>query len=392
MANLEARSREDCPRLASDTEEFTDHFYEVLDEARAQCPVAWDDTYGRYFVTGYEAVGKVTSDWEAFSSATSVAGVFGMPPLLPVEVDPPVHKAWRQVLNPWFTPGVVRTLNASVLGTVDALIDAFRTQRRCEAVAQLCRPLPAQVLFADILEFTPEEVARSRELADMFVDDDLLVRLHGLVGLHENGEAMVRARRSHASSDDLFGSIIQAKINGEPASDRDAGAVIAALILGGMETTPNVLSSALLHLATHPDDQAMLRADPSLLPASTDEFVRLCNPAIQLLRCATREVEVEGVTVPAGAPIAVSFAAANRDPAIYENPHTFSPTRGAKQHMGFGWGIHYCVGAHLARLMIKVALARLLEEFDSFRLAPDFVPEYEVMGVRGLKRLDLVFD
>jgi cytochrome P450 len=388
-----AKPARSCPVLAADTAEFAEHFYTTLAQVGSQSPIAWDETHERAFVVGYDAASRAAKDWRSFSSAGSVSGIPDSEfRLIPVESDPPVHKQWRDVLMPWFSPGVAAELSPLVRGTIDELIDQFVHEGNCEAVEQIASPLPAKVLFQHVLHLPTEDLAQCEEYVRMFVGADMQGRMDAVTKLGLYAFGHVQNRRQQPPVDDLIGAIIAAEIDGQPVDDGSATSVIVTLIVGALETTKSTLASTLLHFATHPVHQAQIAADRALLPAAVEECLRLYTPATYLVRQITTESELHGVRLSAGEQLAISFAAGSRDPAMFDEPTEYRLDRPKNRHLGFGVGIHYCVGAHLARAMLIAALDRALDRMPSWRLAPDFTPAWEIAGVRSLEQLRLVFD
>ncbi|MHB8692194.1 MAG: cytochrome P450 [Solirubrobacteraceae bacterium] len=387
------RSAKGCPRLAADTPEFAEHFYETLRAAQVQCPVAWDVTHERPVIVGYDAAAAAAKDTGAFSSAGSVSGVPDSEfRLIPVECDPPSHRHWRELLAPWFSPQAVVEMNDLIRGTVNELIDGFVANGACEAVAELARPLPARVIFQHLLRLPPDDLRRCVEYVEMFVGADMQGRMDAVtkLGLYSFGH--IQKRRAGPAVDDLIGSIIGGDIGGEQVSDAEAASALLTLIVGALETTKSAIASAFLHFATHRVDQDAIASDRSLLGAAIEECLRLYTPATYLVRQVTHDVEIAGVSLRGGSSVAISFAATGRDPTAFDEPDSFRLDRTKNRHFGFGVGPHYCIGAHLARSMMTTVLDVALDRMSAWRLAPDWVPRWEVAGVRSLEALELVFD
>jgi cytochrome P450 len=171
----------------------------------------------------------------------------------------------------------------------------------------------------------------------------------------------------------------------------DAVSIVTMLIFGGLETTTNTLGSTLLQLGRDQELQRRLRDSPELLSASVEEFLRLHAPTIDLSRYVTRPTVLEGLSIEAGQRVSLSFAAANRDPKIFESPDEFSLERPHNRHYAFGVGIHRCLGSNLARLVLRVALEVLLARLRDIEVADGFQPVYHPVGVRSLESLDLTF-
>ena len=382
---------QECPHLATRTPEFSATLYETLSEAREKCPVAWDETRGCWFVVGGQTLFDVAHDWETYSSALGVGGP-QFPQLLPMDADPPQHRDWRRVLNPFFTKKILETTEAGIRAIAERLVDRLPAEGPVEMVAAFARPLPGQVFFSQILDLPDDELEHCQELVERAV---LLNNVEQMVAaqteLNEYVRMLVARRQARPAGDDLLGAVVHAEINGEPVRLDDAVSIVTMLIFGGLETTTNTLGSTLLQLGRDQELQQRLRDNPELLPASVEEFLRLHAPTIDLSRYVTRPTVLEGLSIEAGQRVALSFAAANRDPKIFENPDEFSLERPHNRHYAFGVGIHRCLGSNLARLVLRVALEVLLQRLRDIKVADGFQPVYHPVGVRSLESLDLTF-
>lgn len=382
-----------CPHLAADTSEFADSYYQTLATAHQHGSIAYDETHGRAFIVGYDAVTQAAKDWGTFSSAGSVSGIPDSEVrLLPVECDPPEHKEWRDILAGWFAASAVADLDDLIRGSVDTFIDAFAERGSCEAIAELARPLPGRIVFEHLLNLSGDDMERCEELVGMFVGDDMQGRIEAVTQLGIYVLQHILTRRAAEPVDDLIGSILSAEVGGAPVSDTDATSLIVTLIIGSLETTKSALASMLLHFAEQPEDRERIAADRSRLRDAVEESLRMYTPATYLVRQITADAQLDGVQLDGGGTIAISFAAACRDPEKFANPDVFDMDRRPNRHYGLGVGTHYCLGAHLARAIMIAVLDRALDRMPNWRTPVGWTPVYEVAGVRTLASLELEFD
>jgi cytochrome P450 PksS len=195
-------------------------------------------------------------------------------------------------------------------------------------------------------------------------------------------------QRREAPQDDLISGLLAVEEAGDKLSQQELISMVFLLLVAGYETTVNLIGNGTLSLLQHPDSLAQLRANPALMPTAIEEMLRFNGPVgLSTIRWAQEEIERHGQIIPQGALVASSYLAANRDPAAFENPDTFDITRDPNPHVAFGFGIHYCLGAPLARLEGSIALASLLERAPGLQLAvdPDALDWQPMMTLRGMK-------
>lgn len=383
-------SHDGCPHIATASPYFVNNLHEVVDGARAEGPIAWDDAHDRWFITSWHAARSVLADWETFTSTAGCTGIDGTPLMPPIDTDPPLHTDWRKLLFPFFSRKSVRTWEPGVRAVATGLMDQFDLDHPVEFVSALARPYPGAVFFGEVMGLPTDDVSQCQEWAEMVVG----ISPHGepadgYAGLMGYVANLVRDRRARPAGEGVIDAIIGAEIQGSRVAEATAVNTIMMLILGGLETTTNTLGSAVLHLARHHDHQGLFRHRAEARPAAVEELLRLYAPTIGLCRKATATTALENVTVAQGERVAVSYLAANHDPAEFDAPHEFRMDR-LPGHLAFGYGIHFCLGSHLARLLLEVALGELVDRYSSIELAPEAVTRYQASSVHTLERLDLV--
>ncbi|WP_426502586.1 cytochrome P450 [Dactylosporangium sp. McL0621] len=294
-----------------------------------------------------------------------------------VRMDPPRHGALRRLVSQAFTPRVVAGLEPRIAELTEALLSARAGERGFDLIEDLAYPLPV-IVIAELLGIPTEDRPLFRSWADRLFErtdagpDESLPRLASEESLAAAAPAVremnayllahIRARRA-APADDLIGRLVQAEADGARLDDEEIVGFAGLLLLAGHITTTATLGNAVLCLDEHPDVAADLRADPALLPGAVEEVIRLRTPFPRLVRRATTDTDLAGVTVPAGTLVVTWLAAANRDERVFADPARFDPRRSPNPHLGFGHGLHFCLGAPLARMEARVALGILLHRY-----------------------------
>ncbi|MGW1075472.1 cytochrome P450 family protein [Streptomyces sp. NPDC002537] len=300
--------------------------------------------------------------------------------------DPPDHTRLRTLVNKAFTARMVERLRPKIEELTEELLDSLTGRDEIDLVWDYAFPLPISVI-CELLGVPRADrplfrtwAEKQAELLDPraaeAVTDDMTAYLRGLI--HDKRER---------PADDLLTALIQARDNEDRLDETELVGMAYLLLKAGFETTVNLIGSGVLRLLCNPDQLAALRADPGLLPGAVDELLRYEGPAVMsMLRFTTEPITVGDIPIPAGEFILVSMRAANRDPARYPDPERFDIKRDAGGHLGFGHGIHYCVGAPVGRLEAEIAVGRLLERFPDLALAaaPETLTWMDATLLRGL--------
>ncbi|CAM5563131.1 cytochrome P450 [Streptomyces aurantiogriseus] len=356
-------------------------------------PVEVDD-YGICHVHGYPEVLQVLGDHTSFSN--DVIGLMAGDTVDPeltegalLQTDPPEHTKLRRIISKAFTPRMVAALEPRIAEVTHELLDAVAGQDRMEMVDDLTYPMPV-IVISELLGVPHSD----RELFKKWVDR-MASSAVALTSGDRNPEddldpqAAVRAvpelldyLRAHAAErrvtprEDLLTKLVEAEIDGERLSESAVVNFANELLVVGHATTSALLGNALLCLDAHPETMARARADRSLVPAVIEESLRYMSPIAVAYKATVAPTEIAGVRVHPGQMVAVGLAAANRDERQFDHPHVFDPDRPTNPHLGFGRGIHFCLGAPLARLEGRIAVEILLERFPKLRADPDARPEF----------------
>jgi cytochrome P450 len=355
-------------------------------------------------VTGLEEARRVLVD-PRFSRAAAAsspdAPQFGLGPLATesiIAMDPPEHTRLRRLVASAFTSRRVEELRPRVAGTVDELIGAMRRMPRpVDLVENFSLPLPVQVI-CELLGVPASDRPTFHAWSDTLMGDanrDPAETRAAFEGLSYYFAGLIAAKRA-GPRDDLMTALIAARDSDDRLSERELVTMCLGLLIGGHETTANQINMFVLTLLRHPDELARLRADPDAVPRAVEELMRfsqLGDGGATLPRVTTEDVELGGVTIPKGSAVLPALGAANRDPAVFADPDRLDLTRAANPHLGFGGGVHHCLGAQLARMELQEALRGLFGRLPGLRVA---VSEAELrfkpgMVVRSLETLPVTW-
>ncbi|HEY6318890.1 MAG TPA: cytochrome P450 [Acidimicrobiia bacterium] len=385
--------------------------YPVFAELRAECPVhagRFEERFGpvegvdpaflsegpQYTPLSFEAVQTVLKDGETFSSsayADSMGLVMGHSIL---EMDEPEHHRYRSLIAQAFTRKAMERWEAELVRPiVHGLIDDFVAEGRADLVRELFWPFPVHVIAA-MLGLPADELPQfHRKAVELIsIGFDIERGLESSQWLYDFFAAVIADRREHPR-DDVISVLAEAELDGQRLTDEEIIAFLRLLLPAGAETTYRSSSNLMFGLLGRPEQLAALRDDRSLMPAAIEEGLRWEPPLTGIGRTASRDVELDGVHIPAGAPINVCLGGANRDPSRWDRPDEFDLAREPKQHLAFAFGPHMCLGMHLARMETTVAINAVLDRLPNVRLDPS-APAPQITGLtfRAPSSLHVVFD
>ena len=366
---------------------------------RDHAPVYRDSKNGLWGVSRHADVMRIERDTRRYSSASGSRPHIDMTDSM-INKDDPRHAQQRKLVSARFTPAAVRRLEDHVRAVVTELLDGVIGRADIDVVAALAAPLPA-IVITDLLGFDRSrwpDCQRWSEVtmadAGYAMDDDRRPggSIEAVMEFAEATLALIDARRRDPA-DDLVSTWVHARIDGEPL---DVGEIVQEALLlldGGAETTRSVIGQTVLALCHHPDQRRLLLDDPGLLRSTAvEEFIRWATPILNMRRTVTADHELHGQSLRAGDQVLLMYGAANRDPRVFADPERYDVTRRHNNHVAFGFGSHFCLGANLARLELRVLFEELLRRSPAFRLAagaePEFVPGFFTRTLRGL-RVDL---
>ena len=375
--------------------------YPTYRRLRDEAPVYHDERRDLWALSRFDDVHAAARDWETFSSSAGGTGndvddtyqLFAPAGDL-AGSDPPLHLRLRGALRLAFSPSAIRTrFEPIVRDRVRRLIDGFADADSADLAHDLATPLPALTMFSWFgfpdrdhgqllawFEAMLRRVPGQRALPPIALD--------GRDRMREYVAAAAAERRARPR-EDLMTFLVQANEAGGISADELIGASML-FFMAGITTTSGLLSNSLLHLASFPDQRALIERDPTLIPAAIEELLRFDAPIQALARTATRDVELHGTVIPAGARVGLYFGSANRDERRWPDPDALDVTRKPERHVSFGEGIHHCLGAPLARLEGRIALEELLVRIPPYAVNGPIV-RIQTPTDRGLERLPVAF-
>lgn len=402
--------------------------YPLYHRLRSEAPVLWDPYLHAWVVTRYADVSTVLTRFSADRQPTpEQLKAMGLEALAPIAkmmtkqvlfIDPPSHGRIRGIASRAFTPRRVEGLREHIQSIVNELLDAVQERGEFDMIEDFAYPLPAIVMaeligipttdraqlqtwsvaFAEILGnfgYNPERTAAvlgAVEGMDAYFRDAIKEYRAAAAAPAASG-CPFHAHAAHGAQgrDNLISGFMQAEVDGDRMTEDEIVANLTLTLVGGQETTTNLITNGLLVLLNHPEQLAQLLADPSLIPGAVEELLRYEGASHLTARIAAEDVELGGKLIRKGQAVIAVVGAANRDPERFPDPDRFDIHRTDNRHLGFGWGSHFCFGAPLARLEVQIAFETLLRRLPNLRLATDRVTWRSNMGLRGVTALPVRF-
>jgi cytochrome P450 len=371
--------------------------YPIQDDLRQRCPIAHTDRFGGgWLPTRYEDVAAIAYDTDHFSSRSIIMGNF-RPPIdiapvggsPPISSDPPFHHDARKLLLPAFTKNAVSILEPATRAFCNSLIDAFDGQEVVDAARDYAQHIPIRVI-ADMLGFPQEDGPRFREFVETTLEGINLPPVERIERMSLLFDYLLEQIHDHLDNprQDLTTFLIDAELYGRKLEADHVAGTMALLLIAGIDTTWSAIGASLWHLAVTPQDRERLVAEPTLLPTAMEEFLRAYAP-VTMARLVKEDMQWHGVDMKAEDWILLSFPAANRDPAQFDHAGEVVIDREINRHAAFGLGVHRCVGSHLARMELRVALEVWLERIPWFTLADPSGVAWSAGQIRGPRTLPL---
>ena len=376
-----------------------DLLYDVYSVMRQGCPFPHTDTPflaeipgGAWIAVNYDDCYRIAQDWQHFSNNPAPASADHVIGDLVVMMDPPRQQKLRKVLNPYFSPAQMKALQPQIADETDRLIDDF-IMNGIGDLARVAWRQPGIVLFKYLLGIPVDDVEICFQLTDDALNgasDD--VRMTAWAGLYRYIHDAVTTRVGKPSRGDMIDVLLAAEIDGEALPLEDAVANAMLLVQAGLETTASAMSFAFHYLATHPDERDRLIAAPDLIPRAVEELIRYAGSIHGLHRTVTEDIELSGHTFRAGDTVIVNFAAANRDDTAFPDADRCVLDRHENRHLGFGVGVHRCLGSNLARLEFHIGVERVLSRLPDFRLVAGAWPDFHGNSItRGFRSVPVEF-
>jgi cytochrome P450 len=376
--------------------------YPAYDRIRNSSPVIHLSSFNLWMILDYEGVKRALLDHDAFSSDLSHVPGHGNPGQWFIFFDPPRHAKLRALISKAFTPGVVANLEPRICELSRQLLDQTIQRGEMDLATDFAVPLPMRVI-AEMLGVPVTDWPRYKRWSDV------ILKLANTISRDEEAFRTVEdyktvtaemreflpvliAQRRVTHQDDLLSRLVAAEVDGERLSQEEILGFVQLLLVAGQETTANLINNAVLCFLENPAQLALVQAAPNLLPSAIEEVLRYRSPVQWMPRATRREVSVHGQLIPAGKLVLPMIGSANRDSKQFRDASRFDVTRVPNPHLAFGHGIHSCLGAPLARLEARIALADFLERMKEFELASDGPWEpRKALHVHGPSRLPIRF-
>lgn len=372
---------------------------------REEAPVSWYEAPGGpafWAVTRYKDVFAVSLDQKTFSSARRGAIMrewneeeYEAQKRLLINIDPPAHTHYRRLVSLGFSSRMIRRLEDHVRTITTEIIDQVAGAGECDFVASISAELPLRVIvelvgvpMADrhrVLQWSNQMLAYDDPEYQLDPDTPKIAAAELFMYAHE-----LAVERSAQPRDDLVSELMHGEVEGHRLSMEEFNSFFMLLLVAGNETTRNLVSGGLLALIEHPGERARLQADPALLPTAVEEMLRWVTPVNVFQRTAQRDVELGGHSIREGDKVVLFYASANRDEEIFPDAHRFDVGRAPNEHLAFGIGPHFCLGANLARLEIRIMFEELLRRLPDIELAGP-VERLRSNFINGIKRMPVRF-
>jgi cholest-4-en-3-one 26-monooxygenase len=311
-------------------------------------------------------------------------------------MDPPLHTKLRLLVNKGFTPRMIGKLEDHIRDVARSIVDGVSARGECDFVVEVAAELPLQVIV-EMMGVPDGDRHKIFEWSNRLIgseDPEYNVSRDEAIGAATEMfmySAELAAAKRKNPGDDIISTLLQAEVEGNKLTDTEFNLFFQLLAVAGNETTRNLISNGMHFLFEHPDQRAKLAADRSLLPSAIDEMLRYASPVMYMRRTAPEEFELRGQTIKAGDKIALWYISANRDEDVFEDPHRFDITRSPNEYVAFGGGgPHFCLGANLAKLEIRVMFEELLDRLPDIELAGD-VQRLRSNFINGIKHMPVKF-
>lgn len=381
-------------------DELTPKVYERYEELRQACPVAWSNSHGGHWVvTRYADIHEVAHCPEIFSNQpVAIPPNLGQDqPLIPLEVDPPDHTNYRQILTPLFGPVRMQALEPQIRSLVNELIDGFAARGECDFIEEFARPLPTAV-FLRLMGWPQEDAPRLLKWTYDIIEgkpggtDEESNEVRTAAGMEVYtyfAELLDQAVEN--PGDDIISQLTRASFDQErELTPFEVLNIVFIVMLGGLHTVTGTLGNSIIYLAEHPEQRHRLVEDPALTASAVEELLRW-ESIVAPARRVTAPVTIGGVPMEVGDRVLLALGSAGRDPGEFDHADEVIFDRTPNRHLAFGSGAHRCLGSHLARIELRVALEELHRRLPDYELVPEDPPRLKLHQVKGVERLTLRF-
>jgi cytochrome P450 len=331
-----------------------------------------------------------------FSSGAEAVQLGNIRPLIPLQVDPPKHVKYRRILDPLFAPRAMAALEDEVVELFNSIVDGFAASGTCDLHEALAVPMPCTV-FLKLMGLPLEHLDQFLAMKDGIIrppghsmEDQEPVRRKTAQDIYEYFQTVIDERREAPSRPDLLGRIMDAELDGEKLTDDEILDICFLFMIAGLDTVTDSLDCMFAYLAQEPDHRRQLVEHPEIIPSAIEELLRWESPVPAVARVATGDTEVGGCPIHAGEQVMLLLASANTDDGSHPGVDTVDLARDPNPHLAFGGGVHRCLGSHLARLELRVALREFHKRIPDYSLVEGTVLEY-TPGLRSVETLPIVF-
>ncbi len=380
--------------------------HDWLDHLRAEDPVHWhpeSDGPGFWALTRHDDVRRVSTAPKEFSSW--VGGPLRLDPeeggldqvrMIIIGMDPPDHHSFRSIVSKAFTPKMIRTLEESLRAETQRVVGELREKNECEFVAEVAARIPMWSI-SELMGVPDADRQRLYELSHCLIDDQdpevaptPETSMEASIEIYGYASEMAARERANPTGS-LTSRLLEAEVDGRKLTDLEFTLFFMFLIVAGNETTRTATSHGLLSLLDHPETMQRLVDDPELMPGAVEEILRWQPPIHHFRRTATTDVELGGKTIAEGDKVIMWYAGSNRDPSVFDHPHTFDIDRSPNPQQSFGIGEHFCLGANLARLSLRLVFNELLATIENIELA---APPRRLHSnlINGIKEMQIRYD
>ncbi|MDW5610702.1 cytochrome P450 [Mycolicibacterium vanbaalenii] len=379
-----------------------DRMQEKIAELAAKGPIVYSTAHGgHWIVTHYQEIYDILTDAETFSSYPNnlvTPADFGR--FIPLELDPPDHTSYRHALQPLFSPQRMKKLADDIRVQVNELIDAFAPKGEAEFVSAFAHELPARV-FLSLMDWPLSDAPMFTEVTDTILfgkpggtkeesDQAMMMAAMTVAGYFNNVIAERRANPGEDATSALIHTEVELSDGTRLLNDEELFRMFFLLLMGGLHTVQGSLAWTIAHLSKNPEQRAALIADPELTPKAVEEILRI-EAAVIPGRRATRDVEIGGVRIAKDDQLILTLCSANRDAEQFTDPGVLDINRSPNRHLSFGAGVHRCLGSHLGRIELKIALEELHRRIPDYALVDSDPPVFHSTQVRGCARMPITF-
>ncbi len=379
-----------------------DVFQQRVADLAAKGPVVYSPAYGgHWLVTRYKEIHQVLTDPETFSSyPNNLVTPMDFGKFIPLELDPPEHTAYRHVLQPLFSPQRMKKLSDHVREVVNELIDGFAPKGKAELISEFAHELPARVFLA-LMDWPLEDAPLFTEATDIVLfgkpggtqEESDQARITAGLTVAAYFQKVIEDRRNNPRGDatsTLITTEVELPDGTRVLQDQELILMFYLLLMGGLHTVQGSLAWAIVHLVNNPAQRDLIITDPAVIPKAVEEILRI-EAAVAAGRSATRDVELGGVSIAEGDQLLLMLCSANRDPDAFAQPGDFDITRSPNRHLSFGAGVHRCLGSHLGRIELTIALEELHRRIPDYQLVESDPPVFHSTQVRGCLRMPIIF-